>query len=398
MITRLCVDNFKALNDFEINLHPFTVIVGNNTSGKSTILQVIDFLSSIVTEDFNVVLERRGWRVSDIKSKLTKASKSRITISCDMLLDVADKKEEITWELVLNTLIQKNQIELISEKVFKKDYPEEELLSFSASGKGFMRSENGTVIQIVGISQIQSSFLKMLADSKENQKEFGTLVCMKRFLSESDSFELLSPDKMRLSSRGSVESIGSAGEKLPSFIKSMTSKQKESFGEKMQWLFGERVTSIDAQTKGKPGWTQIISTEKYKDKSIAVESKNMSDGMLRLLAFLAVSEIDKTHVIMLLDEIENGINIEYAEKVVDILRGIYQEKENQLVVTTHSAVFVDYVNKEDIVYLYRDMETGYTKAVALFENTAINEKLRYLYPGEVLMNMSNEDIVKELLG
>ncbi len=55
MIERLYVDNFKSLNEFEIKLSPFSVIVGNNTAGKSSVLQVMEFLMNTVREDFNVI-------------------------------------------------------------------------------------------------------------------------------------------------------------------------------------------------------------------------------------------------------------------------------------------------------------------------------------------------------
>ena len=39
MIKTFNVDNFKSLNNLSINLQPMTVIVGNNATGKSSILQ-----------------------------------------------------------------------------------------------------------------------------------------------------------------------------------------------------------------------------------------------------------------------------------------------------------------------------------------------------------------------
>ena len=52
MIRKLEIDNFKTLNHFTMDFSPMTVIVGNNASGKSTILQVLSLLSSCVQQDF----------------------------------------------------------------------------------------------------------------------------------------------------------------------------------------------------------------------------------------------------------------------------------------------------------------------------------------------------------
>lgn len=48
MIKTFNVDNFKSLNNLSINLQPMTVIVGNNATGKSSILQAIDFVCGCV--------------------------------------------------------------------------------------------------------------------------------------------------------------------------------------------------------------------------------------------------------------------------------------------------------------------------------------------------------------
>ena len=152
---------------------------------------------------------------------------------------------------------------------------------------------------------------------------------------------------------------------------------------------------VDAKTKGKPGWTELISEERYGAKTMKIKSKNMSDGMLRLLAFLAICEMDPCT--MLLDEIENGINLDYAEQIVHILDENCKSKNNQLIVTTHSPIFLDYVQKENIRYLYREPASGNCKCSSLAQNTELNEKLQYLYPGELFMNMSNKDINDILL-
>ena len=51
MIKAIYIDNFKALNDFSIKLHPLTVLIGSNGSGKSTVLQAIDLVCSLVKMD-----------------------------------------------------------------------------------------------------------------------------------------------------------------------------------------------------------------------------------------------------------------------------------------------------------------------------------------------------------
>ena len=150
------------------------------------------------------------------------------------------------------------------------------------------------------------------------------------------------------------------------------------------------------ETKGKPGWNQINTIEKYRNNFVKVTSKEMSDGMLRLLAFIAISEMQSPEAVMLLDEVENGINTDYAESLMRIMQDMYKEKKHQLILTTHSTVFLDYVKADDIIFLYRDGD-GYTKAVHLFEDNFFKDKLEYMWPGEVILNMSQTELVEKIL-
>src|SRR5437588_10896157 len=67
----ITVDNFKSLVGFDLDLAKFTCLIGLNGSGKSTVLQFIDFLAQQVRGKLDGWLENRGWVASDLRSKLT---------------------------------------------------------------------------------------------------------------------------------------------------------------------------------------------------------------------------------------------------------------------------------------------------------------------------------------
>lgn len=391
MLKKIEIDNFKSLVNFSMDLAPMTVIIGNNATGKSSILQAIDFLCNCVREDFSVIIERRGWTVENIKSKLV-ASNNRITFKSEIELDdIEGKANTYLWELSINAYTGKNLMEVHSEKIVNKTNGEV-LLDYFSGKKGFVKGKNED-ISIPASFAMKSSVMKIIADVTDATDGISAI---KKFLLDSTSYELLSPAEMRLSSRGSVDTIGMSGKNLPSFIKKMDDTKKQKFMQKLQMVLGERITDVEAQTKGTPGWTQINVKEKYDNKTIQVNSKELSDGMLRVLAFIAISEISKSRAIMLLDEIENGINSNYAESLLDVLSGIYEESGHQLILTTHSTVFLDYVDRDSIVYLYRD-EVGETKATKLFATEAMKEQLEYMWPGEVILNMSPSAIMERIL-
>ena len=53
MIKSIWVDNFKSLVDFKLELAKFNCIVGLNGSGKSTVLQALDFVSQLMVGDID---------------------------------------------------------------------------------------------------------------------------------------------------------------------------------------------------------------------------------------------------------------------------------------------------------------------------------------------------------
>lgn len=385
MIKTFNVDNFKSLNNLSINLQPMTVIVGNNATGKSSILQAIDFVCGCVNDDFSVLLERRGWTVDNIRSKFIRSGTARISFGVEVVLE-EPVNTTLKWGMVLQPNVAKNQLHLVSEEVVDLD-TKETLVQYKASAGGWIKGDKEE-LSIMPNFVITSSCLKVIQHLHGVDSRLNRLVA---FFDNSESFEMLVPDNMRLSSRGIVKNIGETGKNLPSFIRQMSAEQKNNFMSKLKRIMGARISDVSASVKGKPGWTLINVKEHYDTGDVEFSSKEISDGILRVLAFIAISEIEPANAIFLLDEVENGINSDYAEAMIDVLSEIYEESRHQLVLTTHSTVFLDYVKPEQIVLLYRD-QNGSTRADNLFDSKEIRDKLEYMYPGEILLNMSQKEI------
>ena len=255
------------------------------------------------------------------------------------------------WNVALKAYRGEAILKVDAHASIPKDFVTKNVAGYQKGEDGFIKNEGKDTNVLPRALAIKSSALRMLNRDETIDYRIKYFI---DFLENSLSFEMLSPNEMRLSSRGTKESIGMSGKNLPSFIKQMTDEQKANFMNKLTRLFGDRISDIDVEIPGRPGWMQIVSTEEYENKSIQISSKEMSDGMLRLLAFVAISEIKSSNATMLLDEIENGVNTNYAEQLLEILKEMYAEKKHQLILTTHSTVFMDYIDAEDIVFLYRD--------------------------------------------
>ncbi|MGH7135468.1 MAG: AAA family ATPase, partial [Pirellulales bacterium] len=70
-ITSIHVENFKSLVDFDLDTPKFTCLIGLNGSGKSTVLQFIDFLAQQMRGNIEEWLAVRGWKAGELKSKIS---------------------------------------------------------------------------------------------------------------------------------------------------------------------------------------------------------------------------------------------------------------------------------------------------------------------------------------
>src|SRR3954454_9636394 len=65
-ISKIRCSNFKSLVDFEVPLAKFSCLVGLNGSGKSTVLQFVDFLAQLMRGDITKWLKEREWSPTDL--------------------------------------------------------------------------------------------------------------------------------------------------------------------------------------------------------------------------------------------------------------------------------------------------------------------------------------------
>ena len=116
-ISELYIDNFRVFHDFRIIFSdPITAIVGDNASGKSSILQAIAFLKYCCTSTTDTYMKDRGVKVDDLVSKVSPKLKKNITFRVNFInrLKVIDSLE---WEIILSIEKSKNKIVLNAESV-----------------------------------------------------------------------------------------------------------------------------------------------------------------------------------------------------------------------------------------------------------------------------------------
>jgi predicted ATPase len=380
MITRFHVENFKALAHFDLppaghRLGKFTCLIGLNGSGKSTLLQAFDFVAHIVSGKVDTWLEQRNWHSSEVASNLGKWNPV-----VNFKVGFQDEKGvETTWEGRFNlTHLRCTYEKAESDGKTLLELEAERLGLAAPDGELKWREEKLNLIY-------KGSVLSVLQLSDAHP----ALSFVKESLRQLKSLELLSPQLLRRRSYAAKD-IGVGGEKLSAFLAGLPVDNRAELLKALKQFYPHlsswKVKSLRA------GWKDLWFGEDYQGSG-SVQAAHINDGLLRIMAILA--QAHSPYMVLLFDEIENGINPELVEKLVDFLI----QCGKQVIVTTHSPMILNYVPddvaKEGVILLYRT-EKGETKSARFFDLPAMQEKLRALGPGEVFADTRLSELTAEL--
>ena len=368
-ITRIRVRNFKSLVDFDLKLVPFTCLVGMNGVGKSTVLQVLDFIAQQFKGDIAGWLEMRQWDASDLNSRLTRRS------NIDLGVELSYQGAPLRWEASFNRVSMHCTSETISL--------DGHLLFRVRDGRYKIREENEMDISF----DYQGSILSQLRESQL----IDCLIEFKNFFTQMESLDLISPELLRTKTREAKGQLGLGGQNLSAFLSELDEEKRSKL------LSG--LTSVYPQldnfsiTSLRSGWKRLSIEERFGDHLLKSNARHVNDGMLRMMAVL--SQLFSDHSFLLFDEIENGMNPELVEFLMNTLVA----SDKQVLVTTHSPMILNYLDDEvakaGVAYLYKTAE-GFTKSIAFFDIPSLAEKLTVMGPGEVFVDTDLTKLADEI--
>jgi len=375
MIKSVRVVNFKSLAAVTIPLGHFNCLVGMNGSGKSTVLQALDFLSQLMRGDVQGWLGQRGWSAADLNCKLRKERNITFNVSFS-----TSSGAVLTWIGVFN----RSDLRCSHESAYLGDGKSASTL-LRLSGQTYAwEGKEGQNIAF----EYQGSILSALKDSELP----APLLEFRDALRRVRSLELLSPEKLRKSARVSEHDIGAGGEKLSAYLDNIKGERKDKLVKLLQKFYPALVDfKITSQ---KSGWKKLSVFEQFGTQNLETEALHLNDGLLRILAVLTQADADRS--LLLLDELENGINQEIVETLVDTLL----QSPQQLLVTTHSPLLLNYlpddVAREAVQFLYKTPQ-GETRCRSFFSLPRMVAKLEAMGPGDVFVDTDLRLLAQECI-
>lgn len=379
MIKLIQIFNFKSIGDLSLRLEKFNCLVGMNGAGKSTVLQAFDFLSHLMIGDVEAWLTERNWDIGDLNNKLRKESNITLQVAYD--LGVAGL---LAWKGVFNRVDLRCTKETIVET--KVGIAGNEIRKTLVVERGGF-SLDGKPRQEIAFNY-QGSILSVLKESELP----ATLLEFRNALQRMRSLELLSPQLLRKRARTTDHDIGPGGEKLSAFLDNIKGPQKDGLIVLLK-RFYPAIVDFKVTTM-RSGWKKLVVMEQFEGKQLETEATHLNDGLLRVLAVLAQSSTDRS--LILLDEIENGINQEIVEALVDAL----VESPQQLIVTTHSPLVLNYLSDEvarkSVQMIYKT-PMGETRVRKFFDIPRMADKLNAMGPGDAFVDTDLRALTQECI-
>jgi len=372
MISRIKVSNFKSLLDFEIkDMGHFVCLIGLNGSGKTTILQFFDFIRHVLLGDISDWLNDNKWQIYDLLHFENKR-KSVVEFEIDVLLPSGLKQ---TWEARFNT----QELRCTYERLYEitSDGQKELILSY------------------------EDKQLKVKKDPQAKLPlDFSYTGSILRFLKEEDLYKELSGLKIfgilnskaisqSYQSRGDIKDfeVDSDGHGLVGFISNLSKENQEQLYHKIHDFYSP-LKRFDIK-KQRFGWKTLLLSELER---VYFDSSHLSDGTLRL--FVILSQLYSHNNVILFDEIENGFNQELIEK---LLKTLLNFNGKQVFVTTHSALFLNYMDDDTAKSsVYIIFKNGVNTMAQRFFDSDLETEMPFIGPGEIMSSLNLADYSKRL--
>lgn len=363
-IEYLRVRNYRALKDLELkNLTPFTVLLGPNGSGKSTVFDVFAFLSECFTEGLRKAWDRRG-RFKELR---TRGEDGLIVIE----LKYRERPDQpvITYHLAIDEGLQ-------------GPFVAEEWLKWRRGGHGrpftFLNFHNGQGDVISGespeaederIHEVLASPEIIAVNTLGQFTRHPRVSALREFIA-GWYLSYLNVDEARTTrDAGPLEHLSKSGDNLPNVIQYLK-EQHDSVLTEIIATLSQRIPKLQKVDASLMADGRLLLQIKDAPFERPILAKFASDGTLKMLAYLLLLFDPDPPQMIGIEEPENQLH----PRLLPILAEEFAKASDhsQLMVTTHSPIFVNTLTPEQLFVLSRD-DQGFTQAIRASEMPGIRE-------------------------
>jgi len=337
-IKSIAVENFKALRaSGTVRLKPLSVIIGNNGSGKSSLLEAVETYRSILLHGVDAAMEHwQGFehiRHKAAQSRLTTAARvdpTRQHGAMSFHLKLAMPDGAVDMALKANLREAGNRLYIQDERYRVGKSAE---MTRNAVGATQTVGEGRSII--LGLAAMDAT-LEQLCNClflRLNPDVIGSLQAVKR-----------SGGKVRLAGDGA---------NVAEYLIDLRERSPSSFEQVTQALRYVLPYASDVEPKVLDAGVLRRSYVQLLESKYEIPGWLMSSGSLRVLPLIATLLDPDPPPVVFIEEVENGLDPRTTGLVVDLMRSAAQSGRTQIIATTHSPYLLDMLDLDDVLLCER---------------------------------------------
>jgi len=369
-IETIRLKNFKAFENVELfDIPPFCIVVGANGTGKSTLFDVFGFLKDCLT--FNVssaLLSRGGFKEVVSRGK----SNETIHIELQFRLNITGAERLVTYILKI-------------AQVEGKPSVEREILRYKRGAYGspyhFLDYKRGIGDAVTNEEDFSKTEEEL--DREQQVLDSPDMLAVKG-LGQFQRFKAANAFRQMLENwhvsdfhinlaRGSKDAAGYAehlsvsGDNLQLVANHLYQNQPEKF-EEIITKMRDRVPGIGDINPEPTADGRLLL--KFKDGSFKDPfiDKYVSDGTIKMFAYLVLLYDPSPHPLLCVEEPENQLYPKLLWELAEEFRS-YANRGGQVFVSTHSPDFLNAAQLEEVFWLVK--EKGFTQVKRAMDDEQI---------------------------
>jgi predicted ATPase len=374
------IRNFKAIQDSgPIKLTPLTVFIGNNGSGKSSVLEAMEFLQAVALRGLeDAAGPWRGFEHIWNKAVTHAPRKGDAWAPNPMRFFVRGHSDKRTF----NAHTEISEPLTDGSTYFKSEHVE--LLRL------FYRERRG--------DEVATERPDKRTEQKEAKRDLAKIDPDQSLLGrdghipfESWAFLALDPaamaQPMRRTRYGTSRGLSKTGQNLAEYLLSFYEADPNGFAALLETLrlvlpyARELQPRVVSDVIEKRIFLQL--REQAKKVVFDVVSWVLSTGTLRILALLAcLRHPTLAPAVLFVDEIENGLDPRTIGLLVSEIRDAVEAGLTQVIATTHSPYLLDQLSLSQLVLVERD-KTGAPRFTRPAEDAALRKWAKDFAPGSL---------------
>lgn len=362
MIQRVRIRNFKALRDTgNLKLSDLSVFIGNNGSGKSSVLEALRFLQVAVEEGIQQAFTPHG-SIENVRHYLAKLEKPKtnkwgFTEHAEPIeISITCKIQKSTYEYTVQINTTENGDFLVVEHELLK---ENKRLIFESRINGkftntisYYSSTDAPQEPYILIEPTGRLFLASRGRAYDDSQPFFNYIEKWQFLNL-NAHEMGNPvvnDRTRFSVK-----LAPDGRNIAALLRQIAREPEllDAIVEKIRFVLPY---ASDFQTRSTTEFDQKIELQLYEEgQKVPIPGWLFSSGTLRILAILAVLNQQDSLLpsVLFIEEVENGLDPRTVGMLMEeIRRTVYYDKI-QVVTTTHSPYFLDLLELRHLIVTER---------------------------------------------